>query len=525
MPRRSGFLEWAPPTNRFMGRASPPATAPVVHTAAANDSISFSDSAVVLGQVEALAADTIVFGDSAIGGIVMEAAANDSIVFSDEAEGQAIALYGAGEDTISFSDEAVATTNRVAVASDSLSLSDSAVSVSQRVAAATDTIAFSDSGVASLGGADPLLWYPSYDKSQIPFHVAGGDYGTQYVIQEAAEPTLTTTGTVSNAAQLADALYTGGVEITPTDDIGPWVFNDFDIADCRVIVPPGALWEAPTIGAFDGSVTVERLLISGESLSHGSGGQLHEFKAFAPFVDAVITGLDLSGPGGNAGCVSLERVSSSRLMNRIAVVNCRAKSGGWFYYGTAGDLLFANLSILTGADLVNVAEAWGFRVDFGFDGACLMIDVDCRSDPARSGFAYPRIRHCPKSPGARYAWHDGLTLVERVESSLVWQSSQSGNSGVDGGNLDASWFRNILAIATGGTALFSMRDCVYARAENIEFQSDTFTTESQIITNDASPLETGPSDVLKSGITFSSLPGSDPAWGGPGDPSGINWNI
>lgn len=525
MPRRSGFLEWAPPTNRFMGRASPPATAPVVHLAAANDSIIFSDSAAALGEVEVAGVDTIVFSDSALGGIVLEAAANDAIAFTDEADGQSIALYGQGEDAVTFTDEAAAVTNRVAVASDSLSLSDSAVSVSQRIAAATDTMSFSDSAAGSLAAGDGLIWYPSYSKSEIPFHVAAGDYGDQYPIPEAAGPTLSDTGTVANASQLADALYTGGVEITPTDDIGPWVFNDFDILDSKVILPPGMVWESPTIGAFDGSVSVERLLICGETLAHGSGGQLHQFKAFAPYVDAVISGLDLSGPGGNAGCVSLERVSSSRAMERIAVVNCRAKSGGWFYYGTAGDLLFANLSILTGADLVNVAEAWGFRVDFGFTGACLMIDVDCRSDPGRTGFAYPRIRHCPKSPGAKYAWHDRLTLVERVESSLVWQSSQSGNSGVDGGDLEGSWFRNILAIATGGTALFSMRDCVYARALDIEFQSDTFTTESQIITNDASPLETGPSDVLKSGITFAGPPGSDPAWGGPGSPASINWNL
>lgn len=378
----------------------------------------------------------------------------------------------------------------------------------------------------SSGGSDAYTWYTDLDKSTIPFHAGAGDWGVQSTIKEAAAPTGTMTDVnASTYAELAAQIYTPNRRITITGDITAGTFIAGDITDVDIIIPSGRVLANINIGAFDGSTNVQRLRFRGSTFgSYGSGGQLHQLKMFAPVADIIIDGLDLTGPGGNAGCISIERVNFSRTCARMSVTNCKGNSGGWIYFGDMADTVWANCSFLTGSDTVDVAEAWGWRFDARTGGNTVIYKVDCRSNLARSSAFYPRVRFCPHdSASPQYAWMTQNLFDERGESYILWQSSQSGNSGVDEGNLLGSWFLNNTVHASNGIALLSVRDCLYARVTNNTFYSDTFTSNANITDNDAAPIETGPTDSVKTPNTYNSL-AAPSAWIGPGDPSGLDWS-
>ena len=59
-------------------------------------------------------------------------------------------------------------------------------------------------------------------------------------------------------------------------------------------------------------------------------------------------------------------------------------------------------------------------------------------------------------------------------------------------------------------------DMSYADIINNTFQSDTFLSDSNIVMSSTT-------STTKTPNTYTSLPGSDPAWGAVGDPTGIDW--
>jgi hypothetical protein len=515
MVRRSGFLEWAPPTNRFGGR--PPTRQILV---AANDAVSWSDAAAVLGEAVVEGVDTIVFGDTAIGGLTSQAAANDTLAFTDSGDGQTVALFGAGEDTITLSDGAVAVMTRIAAAVDSLSRSDSAVALTARVAASSDSLSLSDSAVAGGSGSDPYPWDASFDMNLFAPNTGAGFWGASNPINVAEEPQGSLTEHICNSvSDVADHIYTPQVRLIIRTSLTGGVFNDGDITDVDIVIEEGVVWDSPFFGAFDQSTTTTRLRIRGEIVgTAGSGGQLHQATFFGPGTDLICDSLLQSGPGGNAGALVF-----GFGWERVAINFCLAQCGGYYYIGTPTDLTIVSSSIQTGMDTVTPAESWGVRSSHEALGNQVLWSVDIRSNPARTNNSHHRYR-CHPDPGLLYVWLGYSRLIDRVQSRIFWCNAAAGSGS---GTANCVWliFNNIIAATSDPTdppPSIEITDTDVAVVEDNDFESDTFLSNSNLTI-------TGVGDVRTAGNGYASLPGSDPAWGsdgyGCGDPSGIPWNF
>lgn len=385
-------------------------------------------------------------------------------------------------------------------------------------------------GGASGGGTDPFTWYPLLDKATIPFHAGAGEWGSQSTIDEAAAPTGTMTDvTASTAAELATHIYTANRRITLTGNIAAASFTAGNITDVDIIVPPGILWDSPTIGSGLGGITVTRLRIRGSTVGSHSGGQVHRLNMIALGSDFIVDGLDISGPYTAAALA----IGSDQSFSRAAVVNNRINAGGFAIGSTASDIVIAGNSILTGSDtaaetdLLN-EEAYGIRNYFETNGNIVVFNNEIRSNPARVVSSHARWRVHPDA-GIEYVWGRNNRFVERVENHIHnIVASEGGGSG----SATANWFLYNEIISTGtGTAgsagtpkLYGNESSVRAYIQNNAFQSDDFTSDTDISLG-------GTTATTKSGNTYASLPGSDPAWGatlngltpGAGDPSGIDY--
>lgn len=508
-----GASGWLPPTRRGAAPPAPPATI----VAAANDSVSFSDSAVTAQDFIAIAADTVTFTDSCVGGLSMLAAANDSVTFDDSAVGEALALFAIADDTWSPSDGAVALTTRVATASDSLSRADSAVALTARVAAGTDTVSFSDSAVVTGGAEDPYPWDASFDMNAFPPNTGAGYWGIGSTIKVAEAPQGTLTEyTCTTVAEVAARIYTPNVRLLITASLVGGVFNDGDITDVDIVLSPGTIWDSPFFGAFDQSATITRLRFRGETIgTPDSGGQLHQATFFGPGTDLIFDSIEQSGPGGNSGALIL-----GFDWERVAVNFCLAQCGGYYYIGTPTDLTIVSTSIQTGMDTITPAESWGVRSSHEALGNQILWNCDIRSNPARSNNSHHRYR-CHPDPGLDYVFVGYSRLIDRVQSRIFWCNAAAGSGS---GTARCVWliFNDIIAGTTDPTdppPSIEITDTDVAVVENNDFQSDTFLSNSNLSI-------TGVGDVRTAGNTYSgSLPGSDPAWGGAGDPTGIPWNF
>jgi hypothetical protein len=364
-------------------------------------------------------------------------------------------------------------------------------------------------------GTDPYTWFTSLDKNIIPFHAGSGVWGSQSQIVEAAAPTGTMVDvTAANAAELATHIYTANRRITLTGNITNGTFNAGNITDVDIIVPPGIVMNSTTFGRFDGSRTITRLRVRGNTVGSYSGGQVHRTYIFGPANDVIFDGVAMSGRGGNEYALVMGFSN-----NRLAVTNVRAQCGGYFYIGTTSNATFTNCSILTGVDTVSQLEAWGIRFSHEALGNLLVYGCDIRSSTNRTTQAYHRIR-CHPDPGLNYVWVHGNTLVDRVENRIFWCDAAAGTGT---GDALGVWFtgNNIVATRTASQVPdISGADTNYAYVQDNTFQSNTFLSDSNISLTGITNGSAG-----RSGNVYQSLPGSDPAWGAAGDPTGINWNI
>lgn len=381
-------------------------------------------------------------------------------------------------------------------------------------------------------GADPFTWYTALDKATIPFHAGSGVWGPQSTIDEPVAPTASTNVNAANNAELASHIYTPGRIITLTGDISADAWNDANISDVVVIVPPGITWHEPSIGGGPSNRTVTRMVIRGSTAGTHSGGHITKFDLVGTGTDIVIDGLDVSStylyPAINLG--------PAAGFDRGAVVNCRVASGGIGVVGTCSNFVVAGCSILTGLDTaaetdINNEEAYGIRFYNEAIGNLIVYNCDIRSNPARVQSSHARVR-CHPLTGLDYVWVDSTRLVERVENWLFMCNADAG-----GGNDDARavWLTNLECISTGdgttggadvpkilvhqspdGTGSL---DTDYFYVQNCTFKSDAFTSDANI---EGQGGVNGTAGI--SGNTYTSLPGSDPSWGGAGDPSGISWS-
>jgi hypothetical protein len=387
-------------------------------------------------------------------------------------------------------------------------------------------------GAPPPGGTDPYIWFSALDLNTIPFHVAAGAWGSHRPIQEAAAPVTTSSGTAGTTTQFRDALLTPGTEVTLTDFITGVSVNTAGsvIRDIDVIVPTGTgllgsvgTGNAPSIGRYTGPSysTIERLRFRGSTLGAFSGGQIHNLTISSDFSDLIVEGLQLSGPEGtdNSAAIVITGDDLGRQGSRIAIHNNRANCGGGFYIGGTNDLIACNNSILTAQGTTDPVDAWGFRQSGG--GNHVFYGNDIRASTARGGTTnntYHRLRISPYS-GSRYYWAKNNILVDRVQARiLIIDAAFGGGSGT----LEGAWFEGNLVIGTyaagSNGAELRITDATYGRIINNTIQSDIITSVANLTLG--APVTDGDKTT---GNVFEALPGSDPAWGAVGDPSGIDW--
>jgi hypothetical protein len=268
-------------------------------------------------------------------------------------------------------------------------------------------------------------------------------------------------------------------------------------------------------------MTVQRLRFRGSTLGSFSGGQINNITFTADFEDLIFDGIQLSGPEGtdNSAAIVINGDDQGRQGRRLAIHNVRANCGGGFYMGATDDLVVCNNSILTAQGTTDPVDAWGFRQAGG--GNHVFYANDIRASTARGGTTnnvYHRLRISPY-PTSRYYWAKSNTLVDRVQSRILIIDAAFGGGT---GTLEGAWFESNLVVgsyaAGSNGAEINITDATYARIINNTIQSNIITSVANITLG--APVTNGDKTT---GNVFESLPGSDPAWGAVGDPSGIDW--
>ncbi len=376
-------------------------------------------------------------------------------------------------------------------------------------------------------GAEPYTWYTPLDKLTIPFHAGAVESGTQQVITEAQAPTGAMVDvTASSAAELISHIYTPNRRITITGNISGATCNAADITDVDIIIPPGRVVSNLNLGNATLSLNrrITRLRIRGNTVGSYSGGQLHNLSVFgtayasAAATDLIIDGIDHTGPA--SGAFTLQGN-----LDRLAVTNVKAASGGYYYLGTAGNPIFTNCSIITGLDTaaqnLPEEEAWGARFAHETKGNIIVYGCDIRSNPLRVVNSHARIRMHPDT-GLNYAWIKSNRFVEMVENWLCWVDAAAGGGT---GDIRAVWWDTNESITSGtGTSHTTFGlvgpDLNYAYIQNSEFKSDYILSGANLAMQGIINGTAG-----RSNLTFSGLIAAPSTWLGPGDPSGLNWNI
>lgn len=372
--------------------------------------------------------------------------------------------------------------------------------------------------MASSPAGDSYTWFPSFNKNDFPPHSAGGVWGAQSTIKEASAPTGSMTDvTAADALALASHIYTPNRRITLTGNITSWAFLAGSITDVDIIIPPGIVISDCAFGKADGSTPINRLRFRGSTVGSYSGGQMHVTSIYGSVAagssDLIIDGVGLTG-SDDTGCLFI-----GSNLDRFALNSCRVHCGGAFYLGSASNVTVTNCSVLTGAETGSLDAAWGFR--FGTDvnasvgGNIVFYGNDIRMSTARTTQAFHRIRFHPGG-ALDYVWIDSNTIVDRVESRLIWSNDAADPLG--SGDALAAWVTRNLLIAEsplGFPESLDGGDQGYAYITGNAFQSDTFLSDSNVTL-------TGVTSTTKSGNTYAGLPGSDPAWGAAGDPTTLD---
>lgn len=382
-------------------------------------------------------------------------------------------------------------------------------------------------------GADPYSLFPAFNKNDFPPHAASGFWGAASPIEEAIPPTTTTSVSVGTFAELQTAYNLGARHITLTASIegsdGSELTLTGDATDIRITVPSPYRLAYINFGNIGGGPdypsTITRLKFDGT-------GQLHylRFNPRSGSSDLIFDGINMTGPAfaspeGNRYAVLIDTwYHVGTPINRVAFTSVKAACGAWFYGGHIQNLTVVNCSIITGLKAGN-QEAWGFR-HYPVQNAVFWGN-DIRTATVRTQDVYHRIRcHVNYNfPTDGLVWIANNTFVDRVESRIFEVNSGMGDSGLDNGNHAAVWFTNNTVIATGSGGL-SLRigDSDNSLVTDNTFQSDTFTSTSNFTFSSTTESSAGLNPVT-TGNTFTSLPGSDPAWGGAGDPTGLTWDF
>lgn len=376
--------------------------------------------------------------------------------------------------------------------------------------------------LAASGGSNLYDWYPALNLDDAPITISVAD-GPQGPFTDV---------TATNATELATHIYTPGNRIHITANIGSSSFTAGDIQDVDIVLHSGVLWGATggtvTLGS-GASSTLTRVRIRGETVGSYSGGQIHALQIFGEGSDVIIDGVGVTGPV-TQGAISFGNLSAPYIQ-RAAITNCRINCGGYGIVNTAADLTITGCSIYTGNDLAfppTDDEAYAIRNYFMADGNIVVYGCELRSNPNRTESSHSRFR-CHPDPGIASIWAGNNRFIDRVENHIMWVDAAAGGGTSTAANTYVT-HNEIISTGTGtaGSATVPKLyggDQVNAIITNNVFKSDDFASDSDIFMS-------GTSSTTKSGNTYQSLPGSDPAWGaaladsstpGAGDPTGLDW--
>lgn len=364
------------------------------------------------------------------------------------------------------------------------------------------------------GGTDPFPLYTAFDRNTVPPHTASGDWGTQRVIVAPTQPSGMTSASVANMAELESALTAGSRNITLTADINNGEYHylvDASISNCRINLN-GHLLKSVAFGNGFSSTVGERLEIVGP----GKCGQISWNGAWS---DVIVRDLEAFGPGLQDGVGDVHAFGYSETtqeITRIAFINVYAACGSEFWIGTSRDLYVFNCNITTGLITPRPVndEAWGFRNAINSKG--YTIYVDCIIE----GVRFHRIRQHGGSEDM-YTFIDRCEFRDAVESRIYERSMHSGIGTL---GYHAVWARNITIYATGGSANWVCdytepgAPTGYVRYENFTVYSDTFTSQDNF-------QYSGTVNGAKTGTWSFNVYTTPPAWGSPGDPTTITWDI
>lgn len=361
-------------------------------------------------------------------------------------------------------------------------------------------------------GGDAYEWYPSLDLNDIPFHTASGDYGSQLAIQTPAAPVTTSQTSVSTWAAFETAALTPGTEITVTASIDGTGNNvSGSMTDIDVIINSGVVVKVGFLGTFGSGHTFTRVRFRGPTVGVHSGGQMHNTTFFGATSDIIFDGLDLSG--GGASKEAAIGTTTTLTNTKWAIVNCRGHSGNHFYLGNVSHLVAAGNAIYSGADTTTVPpddEAWVFRHADGV-GPIVHYDNDYRND------RFHNIRaHTPSgATTSGYIWIKNNVLVDLTEARIFWNVRANGGAL---GTWEASWFLNNTIYAEDNSPTLAPDITVSANVAYTRIQENTFYGDFTSGNISSSATDSVVSDNTFNGST------SAPAYGGPGDPTGIDWS-
>lgn len=337
----------------------------------------------------------------------------------------------------------------------------------------------------------------------------------------AALPITTSQTTVHSESAFNAAAQIDGTEIT----IGTgWSGNSLvtiGANDLDIIIPPNVSVGAIQIAAYAPTVPYSRIRIRGPSPGRHSGGRMGQLRDFgvdsgtATHTDVTLDGIDLNGDSSFGGGETNQAFRTS--VNRLVVVNCRAIAQGYIWLGAAANVVIANSNFYHGAATraqMSYAEGWGIRNTRG-----PFIIVDSRIQGTR--YVNVRVQATDTGPPNSenlYIGRSSLVAVAEGRNLWCWNSLAQGYRG------ESAYIENcdIYSYCDPTTGEFAeeinITDVEYSRISNNRFYGGGLAVFTQAELNSTAAAAEGDHDS-SIGNTFFSLPASQPAWGGPGDPT------
>lgn len=365
---------------------------------------------------------------------------------------------------------------------------------------------------AATGTANPL--YSALDMATVPFHNGATAAGPQVVFQTAALPNITSTVNVANAAQLSAALAVPGRRAVMTANISGAQLTGVNIADNEIVIPNGLLLNGLTLCGYQSPDTLSRFRVTKASTDTGIGGRLHRLQVYgAGATDIIFDGVQLSASTADPAIPTY--IDTTGGSARHAFIRCQIISPVAAYGYGVPHLLVAGCSVYHDANNVGNSGDWGFRCSAR--GAYIFYQNDIR------GPNYSHIRFHPASGSGGYVAHiEDNTFLDRDTADFgrtVDIFETDGTAGLPG--MQGAWMRSN-RFYVNGSVFFQIQRQISGAGSIVDYLEVT----NNVVNGSATGFAAGSSAASNiTGNTYNAAPGSDPAWGAAGDPTGINWNI